>query len=115
MRIKTKPSAQEIRVALSKRDDRCLSLYVTTASGRQYKVGLEFLDQMGSDDEVQVSVKKTRTPRDHEERRISTANALIAGDTRIFMRGRDEGILFSSVWFEFHAVDGLPAIGEGLP
>jgi hypothetical protein len=103
-----------IEINLTEEDDRVVNLVVTDKHGEVYSVGLEFLNHEFGEDDVQVGISKL--PKNHKEvmeKKRScpsySANTLLHNEKVIDRKTNDHSIC-RGVWYEFHEVDGMPAV-----
>jgi hypothetical protein len=85
--------------------DRLVSLNVTDKHGERYNVSIEFLNHHFQEDEVNVSVVKLSNKSD---RVVFLPNRILHNEKVVAQK--KEGYICTSVWFEFHPVDDLPAV-----
>lgn len=103
-----------IKIDLNEHGDRVVNLQVTDKHGEVYSVMLEFLNHDFGEDDVQVSVHKL--PKDCEEIfkekgscPIYSPNTVLHHEKVIDRKTSDHHVT-PNIWYEFHEVDGLPAV-----
>lgn len=102
-----------IEINLKEDDDRVINLIVTDKHGEVYGINLEFVAHHFDEDDVQIGIYKL--PKDHKDIKgrekscpCYSPNTVIHNEKVIDTK--KNGYINSHIWFEFHEVDGLPAV-----